>query len=232
MQPYFFPYFGYFQLISAVDIFVIYDDTQMISRGWVNRNRILVNGEACLITLPLKKAHLYEDIRCRYFTEDVDRHKEKILRAIRLSYARAPFFENTYLLIESILGFSEKNVARFNENLIKNLCKHLGISTRILISSQLGLGEGLSGKGRVIAIMKGLGANVAINPIGGLNLYRCDEFIQHGLSLKFIYNENTPYRQFGKKHLVNLSIIDVLMFVDLSEIRKRLSRYSLIENFE
>ena len=231
MQPYFFPYLGYFQLISAVDIFVIYDDTQLISRGWVNRNRILINGEACLITLPLKRAHLHEDIRCRYFTEDVDRHKRKILKAIRLSYGRAPFFKNTYPLIESILESPERNVAAFNENLIKALCMHLGIFTQILLSSQLGLGEGFSGKDRVIAIMKGLRASTAINPIGGFNLYSCDEFMQHGLSLKFINMEHIAYRQFGKRHLANLSIIDVLMFVGLSEIRERLSKYSLILNF-
>ncbi len=231
MQPYFFPYFGYFQLISAANIFVIYDDTQLISRGWVNRNRILVNGEACLITLPLKKAHLQEEIRCRYFIEGVDRHKEKILKAIRLSYARAPFFKSIYPLIESILGFPERNVAAFNENLIKILCKHLGIPTTILISSKLRLGEGLSGKDRIIAIIKGLRANTAINPIGGFNLYSCEEFMQHRISLKFIATEPIPYQQFGNKHLPNLSIIDVLMFVELPEICERLSRYSLIDNF-
>jgi hypothetical protein len=231
MQPYFFPYFGYFQLISATDIFVIYDDTQLISRGWVNRNRILVNGEASLITLPLKKSHFQENIRCRYFTEDIDWHKEKILKGIRLSYARAPYFNESYPLIESILDFQERNVALFNENLIKVLCEHLGIATTILISSKLGLGEGLSGTDRIIAIMKGLQADIAINPIGGFNLYSCDEFMRHGVSLKFIKMTPIPYRQFGNRHLPNLSIIDVLMFLKLSEIQARLSEYSLVENF-
>jgi hypothetical protein len=231
MQPYFFPYLGYFQLISAADTFVIYDDTQFISRGWVNRNRILVNGKPSFITLPLKKAPLQENINSRYFVDDIEWHKKKALKAILLSYSRAPYFKENYPLIESIFGCSEKNVAAFNENSIKMICRYLDIPATILISSKLGIRPDLSGKDRVIAILKGLGAKATISPIGGFDLYSCDEFMGHGITLKFIKMDNILYRQFGSAFFPNLSIIDAFMFMHQSEIQEQLSSYSLIDNF-
>lgn len=231
MQPYIFPYLGYFQLISALDTFVIYDNTQFISRGWVNRNRILVNGKASFITFPLKGSHLTENINKRYFLDDIAWHKKRLLNGIYLSYARAPFFRETFPLIESIVNFKEQNVALFNENSIRILCRHLGIFTKILVSSQLPFYEKLSGTERLINLLNGLGADVSINPIGGFHLYRCEEFRRHGITLKFIKTEDIPYRQFNGAYVTNLSIIDMLMFVPLIEIQERLLRYSLIDNF-
>lgn len=230
MQPYFFPYLGYFQLIAASDLFVLYDDTQLISRGWVNRNRILVNGEPSFITLPLRKAHLRDNINCRHFVDDIAWHKNKVLKAVHLSYSRAPFFSEVFPFIESILACSESNLAAFNEALIRRTCGHLGISTEILVSSRLGIGSELSGQERVIAMAKGLGADVAINPIGGLDLYSCEEFRRRDIELKFIRMDPMAYRQFGTRFVENLSVIDVLMFCPQSEVREMLSRYSLIDN--
>jgi len=231
MQPYLFPYLGYFQLIAAVDIFVIYDDTQLISRGWVNRNRILVNGEPSFITLPLKKAPLQESINSRFFVHDIEWHKQKALKAIRMSYSRAPYFKESYPLIESIFACPEINVATFNENSIRKICRYLEIATPIRISSELGIGTELSGKDRVIAMLTGSGAKAMITPIGGVELYSCDEFMQLGIELKFIKMNDIVYRQFGSSFIQNLSIIDAFMFMHRSEIRERLSDYSLIDNF-
>ncbi|OWW18577.1 hypothetical protein AYR66_00770 [Noviherbaspirillum denitrificans] len=230
MQPYLFPYLGYFQLIAAVDTFVIYDDTQLISRGWVNRNRILVNGKPSFITLPLKKAHLEENINARYFVDDIEWHKQKILKAVRMSYSRAPYFKDHFPLIESIIHCTEKNIATFNENAIRKICEYLAIPTTIQVSSRQGFGIELSGKERVLAILKGSGATSTISPIGGLHLYSCDEFMQHGIELKFIKMNDIVYRQFGNAFLPNLSIIDVFMFMDRSEIQERLSDYALTDN--
>lgn len=231
MQPYFFPYFGYFQLIHASEVFVVYDDTQLISRGWVNRNKILVNGEASYITLPLKKAPLQTEIRFRELVDDIDWHKKKLLKAVRLSYSRARCYDATYPLIESIINFPERNLAVFNENLIKKMCNHLEIMTEILVSSKLGFGDGLSGNDRVISILKNLGSTHAINPIGGMDLYSCDEFMKHEIILKFIKMDAFRYKQFGEKFVNNLSIIDVLMFLDVAEVKALLQKYTLIDNF-
>lgn len=230
MQPYFFPYLGYFQLIAASDLFVLYDDTQLISRGWVNRNRILVNGEPSFITLPLRKSRLRDNINCRHFVDDIAWHKRKVLKAIHLSYSRAPFFSEVFPLVQSILACTESNLAAFNEFLIRRTCEHLGISAEILVSSRLGIGSELSSQDRVIAIAKGLGADVAVNPIGGLDLYSCEEFRRRDIVLKFIRMDPMAYRQFGTGFVENLSVIDVLMFCPLSEVREMLFRYSLIDN--
>ena len=231
MQPYFFPYLGYFQLVAAADIFVIYDDTQFISRGWVNRNRILVNGEPSFITLPLKKAHLKTNINARYFVDDIEWHKKKALKAIRTSYSRAPYFEENFPLIESIFNCAERNVAAFNENSIREISKYLGIATQIRVSSALGVGTELCAQERIFALLSGLGAAAMITPIGGINLYSCDEFMKHGIDLRFIKMNDIAYRQFGSDFSPNLSIIDVFMFMRRSEIEARLSDYTLIKNF-
>ena len=55
MQPYFLPYIGYFQLIEAADVFVVYDNIKYTKKGWINRNRMLRNGSDMVFSLPLKK---------------------------------------------------------------------------------------------------------------------------------------------------------------------------------
>ena len=74
MQPYLFPYIGYFQLIHSSDEFIIYDNIEYTKKGWINRNRILFNGSPQIFTIPLKKdsdflkrqpTHLWEIIEIK-----------------------------------------------------------------------------------------------------------------------------------------------------------------------
>ena len=82
MQPYFFPYIGYFQLIKSVDEFVIYDNIQYTKKGWINRNRILVNGTDYLISLPLKKDSDYLNVVDRQLAESWEKDRTKLLTLI------------------------------------------------------------------------------------------------------------------------------------------------------
>src|SRR4030042_5533275 len=93
MQPYFLPYIGYFQLMNAVDEFVIYDNIEFSKKGWINRNRILVNGKDSYITIPLKKDSDYLDVRDRYLAETWSSEKIKMLKRIIGSYRKAPRFD-------------------------------------------------------------------------------------------------------------------------------------------
>lgn len=229
MQPYLFPYLGYFQLISAVDVFVLSDDLQYIHQGWINRNRILVNGKASYIQFPLKKASYSLKINERYFVDNFSHHIDKLLRGISLSYAKAPCFKNVFLLLENIMRFPEKNLAKYVENSIRSICAYLYITTPILVSSKLSLDASLRSQYRVIETVKRLDGNVYINPIGGTALYSFDEFRRHEIDLKFHRMRDVQYRQFGSDFVPYLSIIDVLMFNEIPEVRKKLSYYSLEE---
>lgn len=228
MQPYFLPYLGYFQLLNSVENFVIYDDIEFTKKGWINRNRFLLNGKDYLFSLPLKKDSDYLDVKDRRLAENYISDAQKILRRIKSGYQKAPYFEETYPLIEKCFLFAESNLFKFILNSLKIICAHLNIQTNILISSCLKITPGLKGENRVIAICKYLKANNYINAIGGIELYDKNNFARNDIELSFIRMKNIHYRQFENDFIPHLSILDVMMFNDLERITEMLSEYEII----
>jgi hypothetical protein len=229
MQPYLFPYLGYFQLVGSVDLFVLSDDLQYINKGWINRNRVLINGEARYIGFPLKKASHLAKINERRFADDFPYHMEKMLKSIEHAYGRAQHFEDVYPLIEEIITFRETNLAKYAEHSIRRICRYLGIATAILISSELQVSRDLDGQYRVIETVKRLSGDTYINPIGGVELYDYAHFRRNGITLKFHRMNDIRYRQFGRGFVPGLSIIDVLMFNSIPSVTSLLSSYTLEE---
>lgn len=220
MQPYFFPYIGYFQLINAVDKFVVYDNIQYSKKGWINRNRILSNGKDEYITLPLKKDSDYLDINHRFLSDTWEDEKQKMMNKIINSYRKSPFFSQNISVIENILNFPGKNLFDFIYHSLSVLCDKFEISTEILISSKIDHNSRLKSEERVIAICESLNAKTYINPIGGLNLYNKDNFLRKGIQLQFLNANKTEYQQFDNGFIPYLSIIDLLFFLPLEEIVK------------
>ena len=177
MQPYFIPYIGYWQLMAAVDEYVIYDNIQYTKKGWINRNRILQNGSDTYITLPLKKDSDYLDVVDRYISDTFDR--KKLLNQIFSNYKKAPFFEETYELITDVVNYEENNLFRFIYNSIIMIKKHLDINTELIISSTLPVDHSLKGQDKVIDICKKLHATEYYNAIGGMELYSKEKFNKH-----------------------------------------------------
>jgi len=231
MQPYFFPYIGYFQLIAASDVFVLHDDVQYIKGGWVNRNRILLNGEARLITLPVRKGEYHLPINARYYVEEKQPYRD-IINLIKQAYAKAPGFQNIFPLLNELLAFEDKNVARFNENLIRRIAEYLGIESHIVISSKMEKDNSLAGEPRVLEICQRLGATDYTNPIGGTELYHHQAFREHGICLHFLEALNVPYPQSGNAWIPYLSIIDVLMFNSVNSVKTLLTQYLLLKGQE
>jgi WbqC-like protein family len=227
MQPYFFPYVGYFQLIAAVDVFAVYDNIQYTKRGWINRNRILRDGEAVKLSLPLKKASDFLDVRDRELAADFRR--DKMLNQIRGAYELAPFFGNTFALIEDIVRYGENNLFGYLHHSIGKICAYLGLAADIRISSQIDIDHGLRGQDKVLALCRALGAGTYVNAIGGTELYSRAAFAAEDVELKFIRSKPFEYAQFGRSFVASLSIIDVLMFNPLEAVRERvLVDYELI----
>ena len=227
MQPYFMPYIGYFQLINAVDKFVIYDEIQYSKRGWINRNRILQNGKDVYISLPLKKASDYLNVNQRLLADSWLSDRKKVLNQLRASYAKAPFFKDVWPLIEPIVLYSQQNLFDFILHALKQVLAYLGIKTSLIVSSDIVGGNELTAEDKVIEICKKVNALDYINPIGGVSLYDKKRFNEDGLSLCFLQTENVNYRQFNHDFVPFLSIIDVMMFNSPSQIRDFLSCYSL-----
>ncbi len=227
MQPYFLPYIGYFQLICAVDEFVIYDNIQYTKQGWINRNRILQNGIDSYITLPLKKDSDFLDVRDRYLAESFNRNK--LFRQIDIAYHKAPYYEKVRELIYNIIFFTNNNLFEYVYHSVHEVCKYLEIETPIIISSQLPYDNKLSGQDKVLAICKIKKADRYINAIGGMNLYHAGTFMKENMELRFIKTNLCPYTQFGNEFIPALSIIDVMAFNDKYQVQRMLKEYQLID---
>jgi hypothetical protein len=227
MQPYFFPYIGYFQLIKSVDVFVVYDNIKYTKKGWINRNRMLQNGKGVMFSLPLKKDSDRLDICERELATDFNR--DKLLNQFKQAYLRAPYFAHTFPFIEKIIRHAEANLFRFLHYSISKTCEHLGVMTEIRISSGVAIDHNLKKQDKILAMCEVVGANTYLNAIGGMELYSKEPFIEKGIELKFIKSKPFEYPQFGDEFVPWLSIIDVMMFNPPDFIRSCISNnYELI----
>jgi hypothetical protein len=220
MQPYFLPYLGYFQLIAAVDVFVVYDNIKYTKKGWINRNRMLRDGTDATFTLPLKNASDALDVRERELAPDFNR--AKLLNSFSAAYRRAPFFEATWQIVETIVCHEDANLFRYLHHSIIQICRHLGITTPVVVSSTVPIDHSLRGAEKVLAICRALGADTYINPLGGTSLYTREQFAEHGITLHFLESKPIPYEQFGGGFVPWLSIVDVMMFNDPAAITRML----------
>jgi len=227
MQPYFLPYIGYYQLIHAVDKFVIFDDVNFINRGWINRNYILVNGERTLFTMPLKEASQNKLINEINIVSD-QKWKQKFLKTIEMAYAKAPFKKNIFPLLSEIVFNSESNCSKFILQSIKKIISYLKISTEVIPSSAIYKNTEMKGKQRILDICIKEGAKYYINPIGGKELYQKDHFERKGINMAFLKPEIIEYQQFNSNFVPWLSIIDVLMFNSTEKVKELLNEYMLI----
>lgn len=227
MQPYFFPYIGYWQLINAVDKYVIFDDVNFIKGGWVNRNHVLNNGARMLINVRTHSASSNQHINLIEVADDRT-YYIKILKTLRNMYSRAPYFADAYPIIERILNQEEKNLARYLEFGIRQVCDYMSINTEIIVSSSIEKNNALRGQAKVIEVVKKSGADEYINAIGGQTLYSYEDFATQGIKLKFLRTEEIEYQQFKKDFVPNLSIIDIMMFNSKEEIKNMLGMYKLI----
>jgi hypothetical protein len=237
MQPYFFPYIGYWQLMNAVDEYLIIDDVNYIKNGYINRNKILVNGEPFNFGVPVKKASQNKLI-CEHENGLDEAGVENLMTTLKSTYAKAPYFDMVYELVEEILEYGltpeGRNLANFLDNANRSTAKALGINTPIYRTSKdVHLDGEYKRENLVVAICKKRNADEYINAIGGTKLYFQDFFRQNGLGLKFIKtNENINYKQMSDIFVPNLSIIDVMMYCSKEKITELLGQYTLIDGYE
>lgn len=229
MQPYFFPYIGYFQLIHAVDTFVVYDDVHFIKKGWIHRNRILLDGNPHPFVLSVQKMSQNRLI-CEHERAHPDEVAEQQLKLLRHAYQKASQFEQVFPLLERVIRNPELNVGKYVASGIEEVARYLGISTKMVLSSELCAGIGLKGQARILHMCQRLGASHYVNAINGMDLYDADVFERAGLDLSFIETQPITYHQGPFPFQANLSIIDVMMNCSKQEIQLILERYALVSN--
>lgn len=222
MQPYFLPYVGYWQLIGAADVFIVYDNIKYTKKGWINRNRYLLNGKEAVFSLPLRKDSDFLDVKNRFLAPSFSR--DELLNRFREAYRKSPGFATVMPVLEEIVGFPDDNLFAYIWHSISKVCAYLGIPTRLLVSSTLSIDHSLKGAKRVQAICRCLGAETYINPIGGVSLYDRQDFAEHGIELTFLKSNEVSYSQGGHEFIPWLSVADVLMFASKEEARRIVSR--------
>ena len=231
MQPYFFPYIGYFQLINSVDVFVFYDDVNFIKKCWINRNYILFNENKHLFTIPGKSISQNKLINAIKIDKE-NKAFRIFLKTLQTAYSKkAPYYDTVFPIIKNVMSSNSEIISELAIESIVSACTFLGIKTKILVSSEnfsetmdLGRSE------RLISICKTLGANELINSIGGMEIYDKKDFLDYGIRLSFIrMSENLSYSQGENQSFIpNLSIIDVLMFNSTEEISQMLESCELL----
>ena len=229
MQPYFFPYIGYWQLMNAVDQYVVYDDVNFIKGGWINRNRILIGNEAKYYNVQMVGAGSYKKIN-EIYVEHKKEVLEKKLRTLKNAYCKAPYFNKIFPIIQDIILNENENLAKYLMNSIKIIHDYLNMKSILLFSSEIKKDNEKSGAQKVIEICNILNADTYYNAVGGQDLYSFSEFKENGLYLKFLKTKEVEYKQFNDKFIPNLSIIDVMMFNSKEKVKEYLYLYDLIED--
>lgn len=231
MQPYFFPYIGYFQLVAAVDVFVFYDDVNFIKRGWINRNQIIINGKPHLFTVPVEKVSQNKKINeTRIHQESFNKWRNKFLRSLTLNYEKAVNYTATATLVKSVLDTDFEEISGLAiESVIEVIKVLLPNAPQFKRSSLLEKNAfKLTGEQRIMHICKELGADIYINPIGGKDLYSKENFRRHGITLQFLEPNLFPYPQNSQIFWQGMSVIDVLMNCAWRDLTLKMMEFKLI----
>jgi hypothetical protein len=224
MQPYFFPYLGYFQLIAAVDRFVFLDDVNFIKQGWINRNRILINGQPSYITVPLRHASPNRNINEIEVDPD-ERWRKKLLKSVEQSYRKAPNYDEGFSLFHSVMTSSCSNIAELAKTSVRAICDAIGMNVEWVSSSTKYENRSLKGQERIIDICRQEHANVYVNASGGRGLYTSADFSGYQIQLQFCDPVLSEYPQPGVAFVPGLSILDVLMHNSTAVTKKLASHF-------
>jgi hypothetical protein len=249
MQPYFFPYLGYFQTIAASDEFVLYDQVKYVKKSWVDRNRLALGQDKSAVYFhpgsqrPNKSEYLIGELR---LSEDL-RWRRKLLKDIWHSYRKAAHFEEVYALVEELVLFESESVSAFNFNAVQKISKGLAIETVLAFNPPefAAIEHNLEAlvadynlqdpalerhEVRVIEFCKAMGSDHFVNTIAGEHLYTHETMVRYGLDLTFVKSKPITYDQFPKGNFVPyLSVIDTLMHVGFAGAAALLPNYELIE---
>ena len=236
MQPYFFPYLGYFQLISAVDGMLLYSHVNYIKRGWVNRNRVLARARGPVyVTVPVRDASSHRIIG----DVEIDNStpwKSTMLNSIYHEYRRSPHFHQVYTFLEALLTRPYEKLDLLNIDTVRAVVSLLGINTNVSVANEnhIAMERVLENTPsaerktqRILELCRHEKASTYLNPVGGKLLYDKDVFRRNGVELQFLESIPTPYLQSAPGFVPHLSIIDVLFNCGVEGTRQLLDNYQL-----
>ena len=236
MQPYAFPYIGYFQLIGCVDKWVVFDDTQYISKGWINRNRILhpdLKKKWQYFTVPVKKHSREIRIKDVEINNDID-WKAEFIGKLTSYKKKAPYYLETVEFVDNCIGFDCSSLSEWVVNTIESTCDYLGLSFEYTVFSKMCVNtDNIEHAGQwALEIADFMDADEYVNPQGGYGIFKEEEFLEKNIELRFLKSNLTPYVQRRGEFIAGLSIIDVMMWNDKNEIQNMLKDYEIVTQSE
>lgn len=234
MQPYFFPYIGYYSLVANTDWFVFFDTPQYIRRGWINRNRILsCKNEPIYVNIPIHKTDRSTAIKDIRIDNDLS-WKEKMYGQLTVYKTKAPNYNDVMDLVHDVIETDTQSLSIMAQKSITETMRYLNISKEYDLFSEMGLPEfTVSAPDEwALYITKELGYDTYINPIGGMTFFDRTKYAAQGIKLFFLQQELIPYRQFGQPFEPGLSMIDVMMFCSKEEIIDMMKHYQLLTGEE
>lgn len=233
MQPYFYPYLGYFSLIKHTDNWIVFDPVQYIERGWVNRNRIIhpTKPEATYITVPVRKHS--RDILIKDILIDTNSpFQEHILGQMEAAYKkRAPYYRQVMSMLEETFSQRFTDIVSLNIYAMEQVCNYLNIPFKYDVFSQMNLDiDDVGAPGEwALNISSAVGATEYINPPGGIGLFDAKKFRKKNIELSFLKIHLTPYNQRKSSFIEGLSILDAMMFCDPVQLNKMLDNFEIIK---
>ncbi|WP_429218774.1 WbqC family protein [Aeromonas veronii] len=229
MQPYFFPYIGYFSLIMQSDEFIIFDTPQFMRKGWIERNRIgKLTGGSVYIKVPLNKADLSTSIK-EMSIDNTSDWRGKILSQLEIYKKRAPFYDDVLALVKEVLNTETSSIVHLNKIALEKVCNYLRIDKKFKVFSEMNLEiESPQAPDEwALNICKALDVKYYVNAAGGESFFDKRKYTNNNIQLCFINQPIDKYKQFGHEFEPGLSIIDVMMFNSPEEVIQMLSQGSL-----
>jgi hypothetical protein len=209
VQSNYIPWKGYFDLIAAVDEFILYDDAQYTRRDWRNRNRIKTPQGPMWLSVPVKvKGKFHQRIRDTEILDDdwADRHWKSLLSNYRHAgcFAEvAPVFEPLYR------GKRYTHLSVLNRDLIEAVCRLLGIPTKLSNSWDYSFAGTPSE--RLAQMCRQAGGDLYISGPSAKAYLDETAFSERGIALSwFDYSGYPEYPQPWGGFLHDVSVLDLL----------------------
>ncbi len=229
-QPYFFPYLGYFSLISAADRFIFFDTSQFSHKSWMTRNRILKPNlnEFQFINVGVQPTSFPTMLpECKLNPDQ--KWKNKLIAQLEHYKKKAAYYDETITILKKLILSDVDSLVDFNVRTTKAIANQLKIDTSIMQFSEfVHETEKASGGGYWgINMCKTLGLDTYINAPDGEAFYPKKEYEKAGIKLGFIQHKLNPYFQNNRSFMPGLSIIDVLMFNGVEKTSEMVHDYTI-----